>query len=78
MANSCVQIVKYYKELIPTKKYETFEAIVDGNFYVFSNCENNLQMVINYGRNLIQEYIGDPDEVLVSSEWRVFTGMPEK
>lgn len=78
VANSYRQIAEYYKELIPEEKYESFERIVERNLYSVTGCENNIQIVIDYGRDLIQEYIGDPDEVLVSTEWRIFTGMPEK
>lgn len=78
IANSCRQIVVYYKELIPEEKYESFVRIVESNLNRALDCENNIQIVIDYGRDLIQDYIGDPDEVLVSTEWRIFTGMPEK
>lgn len=78
VADSYRQIAKYYRELIPEEKYESFVKIVNSNLYQTIDCENNIQIVIDYGRDLIQEYIGDPDEILVSTEWRVFTGMPEK
>ncbi len=79
MANSCWQIVNYYQEQIPEEKYNTFEIIVRHNRdYPIFNYEENCTRIIDYGRKLIEEYIGNPDEVLVSDEWRVFTGMPEK
>ena len=78
VATSCRDIAEYYKELIPKEKYESFVKIVNSNLQQSLDCETGFQIVIDYGRDLIQEYIGDPDEVLVSTEWRVFTGMPEK
>lgn len=78
IANSCRQIVEYYKERIPEDKYETFVAISNTNLNTITDCEDNFQRVIDYGTDLIQEYIGDPDEVFISTEWRVFTGMPQK
>lgn len=71
VANSCWQIVEYYRELIPEEKYESFVKIASVNLNIVTECENNTQIVIEHGRDLIQEYIGDPDEVLVSTEWRV-------
>lgn len=75
IVNSYRQIVNYYYTKIPENKKDAFNIVVEQNLL----CEEEeILKVKKYGRGMIEEYLGNPDEIILSKEWRIFTGVPEK
>lgn len=59
-------IVTYYHNLkqIPDEKYNAFEIITS------KNRMGNIERIADYTKELIEEYVGNLDEILTSVEWR--------
>lgn len=70
------QIVCYYHDLskIPDEKYEAFKVVYNNNSVA---NEASLLKIIVYARNIIKEYVGDPDEILASTEWREYLSVED-
>lgn len=74
---ACYAIIEYYHEQIPKEKYDNFQAIIEQTTY----REERVTTAIDYGKNLIEEYIGQPSEVFMLDDWqgaRVVIMVPEK
>lgn len=74
--NCYKQIVNYYHDLnqIPDEKYEAFQVVYDNNAVI---DEEKLAKIVNYARDIIKDCLGDPEEVVLSDEWRVYPSIEE-
>lgn len=70
--NAYYQMVSYYhdSDQIPNKKYKAFEAIISANNVI---KQKNVMKIINYARDIIKDCIGNPDDVILSKEWRKYS-----
>lgn len=68
------EIVRYYRELIPEEKYNSFEVMVD----MYGYNEEDLTKIIDYGKRLVEEYVATSDKDFVIPEFDPFTGITVK
>ena len=69
ICNAYIQIVDYYKNEIPEWEAQRFYDVVKENLYLYEE-EEDLRAIVDYGRYIVDIYIGEPEETLQSEDWR--------
>ncbi|MDE5830546.1 MAG: hypothetical protein K2H53_02450 [Clostridia bacterium] len=72
-SRACIQIVEYYYNLgvIPENKYKALQIVANQHNDITE--EYDLNKIISYAKEILEEYVGDLDQIIVSTEWREFT-----
>lgn len=63
------QIINFYENEIPEWETQRFRDVVYENIYLYETEEDILK-IVDYGRYIVDLYIGEPNEVLRSGDWR--------